>query len=231
MSLRLDFCSREAALFAVMVWHYSGTLPAGRLVCVGVWEDGVFVGVVIFGRGASSEIGSPFGLAQNQVVELCRVALGPHRTATSRIVTVAVRMLRRFCPGLRLLISYADAEVGHVGILYQAMGWLFIGTTNRESLIRIGGRLTHPRTVASRYGTRSIAWLREQVDAETAHVRTLPKFKYVLPLDDAMRQQIAPRVLPYPKRPKEQDPAQSPQGWRVRLAAGRPNSVHGGGHV
>lgn len=66
MSLRLDFCSPEAADFAVRAFHYSHGLPAGRLVCVGAWEAGAFVGAVIFGRGASSEIGSPFGLNQSR---------------------------------------------------------------------------------------------------------------------------------------------------------------------
>lgn len=205
MSLRLDFCSREAATFAVLSNHYSRSMPSGRLVCVGVWEFLLFVGAVIFGRGASSEIGSPFGLRQSEVCELCRVALGPHTAPTSQIVCIAVRLLRRFCPGLRLLVSYADPEHGHHGGIYQAMNWLYLGTTNRESLIRLNGRLFHPRTVASRYGTRGIDWLRQHAAADAGHVRTLPKHRYVLPLDAAMRQQLAPRVQPYPKRERSID--------------------------
>ena len=199
MNLRLDFCSRAAADYAVRAFHYSHCLAAGRLVCIGAWEAGAFVGAVIFGRGASSEIGSPFGLNQSQVCELVRVALGPHTAPTSRIVSVAVRLLRRLCPGLRLIVSYADPEHGHVGTLHQACGWLCIGRTNRESLIRINGRLTHPRTVASRYHTRSIDWLRAHVAIDAALVRTTPKFRYAMPLDVGMRQQLAPRVQPYPR--------------------------------
>jgi len=199
MKLRLDFCDRKAANFAVRAWHYSRKLPAGRLVCVGVWEDGIFVGVVVFGRGASSEIGSPFGLRQSEVCELVRVALGSHQAQTSKIVALAVRLLRRQSPGLRLIVSYSDPEHSHVGILYQAMNWQFIGTTNRESLIRLNGRLCHPRTVASRHRTRSIDWLRQHVAVDAGHVRTAPKFRYALPLDDAMRLQLQPRVRPYPK--------------------------------
>jgi hypothetical protein len=199
MSLRLDFCTREAATFAVKCWHYSRSMPAGRLVCVGAYEAGAFAGAIVFGRGASSEIHSPFGLQQSEVCELCRVALGPHHTPTSRIVSIAVRLLRRQSPGLRLIVSYADPEHGHHGGIYGAMNWLFIGRTNAESLIRLNGRLLHPRTVGSRYRTRSIDWLRDHVAADAAHVRTLPKFRYALPLDADMRQQLLPRVQPYPK--------------------------------
>lgn len=207
MSLRLDFCSRPAGAFACKAWHYSGCLPAGRLATVGAWEHGAFIGAVIFGRGASSEIGSPFSLRQDEVCELCRVALGPHAAPTSQIVAIAVRLLRRQSPGLRLIVSYADPAHGHVGVLYQSMNWLHLGQTSRESLIRLNGRLLHPRTVASRYRTRSIGWLRDHVAGDAAHVRTPPKFRYVMPLDNAMRRQLAPRVKPYPKRPKEQAPA------------------------
>lgn len=207
VSLHLDFCSRDAATFAVKAWHYSRSMPSGRLVTIGAWESGAFIGAVIFGRGASSEIHSPFGLEQSQVVELCRVALGPHQAPTSKVVALAVRLLRKQSPGLRLIVSFADPEHDHVGTLYQACGWLYLGTTARESLIRLNGRLVHPRTVTSRFRTRAIPWLRQHVAPDAGHVRTLPKFRYVLPLDADMREQLAPRVQPYPKRANQQEPA------------------------
>jgi hypothetical protein len=213
----------------VKAWHYSRCLSAGRLVTIGAVEDGRFIGAIIFGRGASSEIGSPFGLCQSQVCELTRVALGPHDTPTSRIVSIAVRLLRQQSPGLRLIVSYADPEHGHHGGIYAAMNWLFIGCTNRESLIRLNGRLLHPRTVASRYRTRSIDWLREHVAADAGHVRTLPKFRYVLPLDADIRRQLAARVMPYPKRPKEQAPA-NPAGL-AGATPSRPLHVPEAAHV
>jgi hypothetical protein len=224
MSLRLDFCSRQAATFAVKAWHYSRSMPAGRLVTVGAWEDGTFVGVVIFGRGASSEINSPYRVGQDEVCELCRVALGQHNAPTSQIVAVAVRLLRRLCPGLRLIVSFADPEHGHVGLIYQAMGWLYLGETHRESLIRIDGQLFHPRTVASRYGTRGIDWLRQHIAADAGHVRTMPKHRYVLPLEAIMRERVAVRVQPYPK----QSHASKAQVAVRRESAGRSLLATGG---
>ena len=212
MNLRLDFCSRSAADFACKAWHYSRSMPAGRLVTIGAWEHQQFIGAIVFGRGASSEIGSPFSLAQDAVCELCRVALAPHRAPTSKIVSIAVRLLRTQSPGLRLIVSYADPERGHHGGIYAAMNWLYAGTTNRESNIQINGHLFHPRTVTSRYGTRAIAWLREHVATDAANIRTAGKHRYVLPLDDDMRRRLAARVQPYPKRPKEQAPAPIPAG-------------------
>ena len=62
MNLRLDWCSYKAAKHAVMNWHYSKTMPIGKLVKIGVWEDDKFIGVVIFGLGASAPLYQNRGL-------------------------------------------------------------------------------------------------------------------------------------------------------------------------
>ncbi|MEO1370700.1 MAG: protein Mom, partial [Acidobacteriota bacterium] len=61
-NLRLDFCSHQAAKHAVLRWHYSRAMPAAKLVRIGVWEDGRFSGVILYGSGANRHLASPFGL-------------------------------------------------------------------------------------------------------------------------------------------------------------------------
>jgi hypothetical protein len=39
VDLKVDFCSYEAAKYAVEHWHYSKTMPAGKTVKIGAWED------------------------------------------------------------------------------------------------------------------------------------------------------------------------------------------------
>jgi hypothetical protein len=200
-TLKLDWCSYEAAKYAVEHWHYSKTMPAGKLAKIGVWEDGRYVGCVLFGRGAASNIASPYGLEQTQICELVRIALDKHTTPVSRIIAIAVRQLRRAQPGLRLIVSFADSNQGHHGGIYQAGGWYYTGAS-RDRATRVHGQLFHPKTLHSRYGYggQSIPWLREHVDPNAENVMLPPKLKYCMPLDDAMRKQIAPLAKPYPKR-------------------------------
>jgi hypothetical protein len=199
------WCSHAAALFACRRWHYTRSLPAGKSVRVGWWESGRFIGVVIFSRGNTPHIGSPFGLTQTEVVELTRVALGEHESPTSRIVAVALRLLQKQSPGLRLVVSYSDPAQGHVGTLYQAGGWCYIGKSRHESLLRVHGRLFHPRTVGSRYGHRGVFWLRQHVDRCAERLVVPPKHKYVFPFDAAIREQLRPLLQPYPKRERSAD--------------------------
>jgi hypothetical protein len=200
--LRLDWCSYEAAKYAVEHWHYSRTMPVGKLVRIGAWEDGRFIGCVVFGRGAASNIASPYGLQQTEVCELVRVALDAHATPVSRIIAIAIRMLKRAQPGLRLIVSFADSDQGHHGGIYQAGGWHYTGAS-RDRATRVHGKLFHPKTLHSKYGIggQSIPWLRQHVDPNAENVFMLPKYKYVMPLDDDMRRRIAPLAKPYPKRP------------------------------
>ena len=210
--LHLDFCSHEAAKHAVMRWHYSRAMPKAKLVRVGVWESGRFVGAILYGLGANRHIARPFGLADTEVCELVRVALAPGRQhPTSQCVAVSLKLLRRQSPGLRLVVSYADAGHGHVGTIYQAAGWLYLGTSE-QSYLRIAGQVVHPRTVYDRYGPggQSVPWLRRNVDPKACRVAMAPKLKYVYPLEAKLRRRLQEVALPYPKSAAEVTPGDAP---------------------
>lgn len=211
--LRLDWCSHAAAKYAVEKWHYSRSLPTPPLVKVGVWEDGKYVGCVLFSRGATNHLGSPYGLIATEVCELTRVALGAHQTATSRVVALALKFLRRRSPGLRLCISFADPNQGHHGGIYQAGGWVYSGVTSpSHKFLDDAGRIWHGRQV-SRTGVKRQYGLSRVVPkiADCTKLPELGKHRYLMPLDDAMRKQIAPLSRPYPKRAKHPSDAAGDQ--------------------
>lgn len=198
--LRLDWCSHEAAKYAVMNWHYSRKMPAGKLVKIGVWESGQFIGCVIFGRGANNNIGTAYKVSQTQVCELVRVALTVHISPVSRVVATAVRMLRKHSPGLRVIVSYADPAQDHHGGIYQAMNWLYVGSSRPQRELRVAGEFMHKRVASSRWGTASPEQIRKMTGLDVEYGPVEWKHTYLYPLDDAMRDQIAPLAKPYPKR-------------------------------
>ena len=191
VDLVVDFCSYRAAKYAVENWHYSRTMPAGKTVKCGVWEDGRFIGVVIYGRGANNHIGSPFNLDQVEVCELARVALAQHSAPVSKVVPLAQKYLLQRSPGLRLIVSYADPEQGHIGLIYQAMNWIYVGSSKPQRFtLGLDGEVVHKRSAFSKFGT---------ITGQT-YSKVLWKHKYLYPLDKAMRRQIEPLAKPYPKR-------------------------------
>lgn len=210
--LRIDWASHDAARYAVETWHYSRRMPKSKLAKVGAWEDGRFIGVVIFGvGGGNSTRGDRYGLEPaGDVAELVRVALREHVTPVSRILAISLKFLVKHCPGLRMIISFADTSQGHHGGIYQAGNWIYTGVTEGDREFHVKGEILHPRTIHLRGWRQVESWLRQNVDPLARLVKTPGKHRYLMPLDDEMRAKIAPLAKPYPKRVKEQDAGHPP---------------------
>lgn len=197
--LKLDFCSAKAARYAVMNWHYSQKMPIGRLVRIGVWEFERFVGVVLYGRGASNNFHKRYNVKKEHVAELVRVALRSHKAPVSQIVAQSIRLLRPVSPGLRLLFSFADPAAGHHGGIYQAGNWVYSGESAACWEYLINGKWTHNREATfGAFGNRRAL---PSVDLKQVPRRkTLPKHRYLYPLDKGIRKQLVALAKPYPKR-------------------------------
>ena len=206
-SLRLDWCSYEAAKYAVLHWHYSKAMPASSLVKIGVWEDGRFVGAIVFGRGATAHLWTQFGMTKDQGCELVRIAMRDHEKPVSQCVAIALRMLRRKCPDLWAVMSFADPNEGHLGRIYQAGNWIYTGRGAGDRFPVIRGKVRHPRTLS------------EMVRRGTVPSRDVfptvwrpGKFRYVYPLTRRARAVFERYRQPYPAAEALNSDARLPDG-------------------
>jgi len=193
MSLRLDWIDYKSAKYAVERWHYSANLPRFKLVKIGVWEDSKFIGVVIYSGGACNNLVKPYGLTQFEGAELTRIALKGHKSSVSKIISISVNMVKKLCPKLRLLVSFADTRQNHVGIIYQAANWIYNGTGEGKPQYFVNGRWYHQRAIGMTFGSLDKVKGCSMRGGSTKH-------RYLMPLDKQMRKQIEPLRKPYPKR-------------------------------
>jgi len=199
--LKLDWATHEAAKYAVENWHYSKTLPVGKLVKIGVWEGKRFIGVVIFAWGMNRNLGSPYGLTVGGACELVRVALTSHRVKVSRIISIALRFLKKQSPGLRIVVSFADPAANHHGGIYQAGNWIYSGKSSASFEWQVDGmRLNKRAYTGHNFGSPKL-----KVPVNAVKKQTPGKHRYLMPLDDEMRKQIEPLRKPYPKRVRSVD--------------------------
>lgn len=191
--LRLDLCSHQSAKYAVEHWHYSETMPKSKVFKIGVWEQGDFIGVILYGVGATSGLVKRYGLKPTQGCELVRVALKDHVSKVSRIISISLMILKKYNPGIRLVVSFADPDQGHLGTIYQAGGWVFCGMTQPSDEYILDGK---------RYQGRSFRNSHKGMEHHPSVqvVKGSSKYRYLYPLDPIMRQQIMPLAKPYPKR-------------------------------
>lgn len=204
LDLHIDWATHEAARYACVNWHYSGCLPAGKLVKVGAWESGKFIGVVLFGRGANNRMAGAYQLCQDEACELVRIALTVHVAPVSRIVAQAIRFLRRQSPGLKLIVSYADPKHGHHGGIYQAGNWIYRGRSQAQRELLINGVFTHKRSAHAKYGTASPEKIAAVSGKKVEWAPVEWKHIYLMPMDNAIKERILTLAKPYPKRTKDQ---------------------------
>jgi hypothetical protein len=199
--LRVDWASADAVKYACTNWHYSRSVPVPPLVKIGAWEDGKFIGVVVFSRGASSNLLSPYGLNQDEGCELTRIALTKHRSAVSRIVRLSLLFLKKHSSGLRLVVSFADPHQGHHGGVYQAGNWIYIGDTAPGQEYWNNGKRLHSRQVSEKGWNVQQGQVRKTVKpSECTIIKTPGKHRYIMPLDAEMKAKILPLSKPYPRR-------------------------------
>jgi hypothetical protein len=209
MNLRLDWCTTAAARWALAKWYHYPNMPSGKVARIGVWEDEKFIGVVLFGSGANPDLGTPYGLKCTECCEMVRVAMGAHKSPVSRIVRIAVLLLKRAFSGLRLIVSFSDPIAGHVGGIYQAGNWVYAGMTTASPEYIFQGRRYQGRAMRMtlsgkgmmdvKFGKNTLERI-GRIDPEAQQVSGSAKHRYLLPLDDEMRVQLEALKQKYPKR-------------------------------
>lgn len=199
--LKVDWATHEATRHACVHYHYSKSVPVPPLLKVGAWECGKFIGVVVFSRGASSNLLKPYGLSQTEGCELTRIALTKHTTPVTRVMRFAVRLLMEKCPSLRLVVSFADPHQGHHGGVYQAGNWLYVGDTAPAKEFWHNGRRYHSRQISAKgWNIQQGAKRKTLRPSDCQIIETPGKHRYLLPLDKRMARQVEPLRKPYPKR-------------------------------
>lgn len=111
-------------------------------------------------------------------------------------------MIRKQSPGLKMIVSYADAlEQGHLGIIYQASNWAYLGVSKGGNGFIIEGVRMHNRSIYSRGWKQQLQWLREHIDPNAEPYDSF-KHRYGYGLTPEMRAKLSEMSLPYPKAPE-----------------------------
>lgn len=201
VDLKIDWATHEAVKYACKNWHYSKSVPVPPLLKVGVWENKIFTGVVVFSRGASSNLLKPYNLKQDEGCELTRVALTNHKTEVSRIIKIAIKFLKSKNKKLRLIVSFADPQYNHHGGIYQAGNWVYTGETAKAKEYWYKNKRLHSRQISEKGYNIQQGKVRKTIKpSQCKIIKTKGKYRYLMPLDKMMKKQIEVLRKEYPKR-------------------------------
>lgn len=191
--MRLEIASNKAIKYACINFHYAKAVPTYS-IGYSVFENNTWCGVVLFGGGASVNMPAKFNLRNGQYLELNRMALNGKQSSTSKVLSIAIKLIKKECPTVRMLFSYADKGQEHKGIIYQATNWYYIENIESSGTeYLLNGIWKHDR---GRYN-----W---GVDFKKLPKRKKAgKHKYIYPLDKTLIPLCKSLSKPYPKQAVE----------------------------
>ena len=134
--------------------HYSGNINgviSDYCFCM-LDDNGDIVGAAIFGRMAMANQWRRFGENQSDVIELRRLACSPDavRNSESYMIGKMIKWLRKNT-SIKVIVSYADAEYGHSGIIYKASNFRYEGFRKGAKVIVFEGKRYHDKTIRTKY--------------------------------------------------------------------------------
>lgn len=142
----------------VLSKHYSRRAPI-FWNGFGLVIDGMIEGVVVYGQPSAPIQKHAFTDRDFKLLELSRLVVQTKRkNAASFLVGNSLQMLEAPCA----IVSYADTEHGHSGIVYQATNWIYTGATkSHDKAYVLNGKRIHPMTLRDRGITDPTRWARE----------------------------------------------------------------------
>jgi hypothetical protein len=197
--MRITRASREAVEYACLHFHYVKLVPPSYSYAYNIYnDDNEWCGCILFGLGANSNMSKFLNCIAGSCLELQRVALNGKQghNATSKAVSMAMREVKKDAVYLKCLFSYADAEQKHVGIIYQATNWIYVGKGGDCPYIGPDGKKYHSRTVnhiKERTG-------KSAEDLGFVRLKVLKKYLYIYPYDKEIKKQMLRKQKSYPKK-------------------------------
>jgi hypothetical protein len=192
--MRLEKASYKAIKYACLNFHYAKAVPTYSIGYSVFNDNKEWCGIVLFGGGASVNMPTKFNLRSGQYLELNRMALNGKQLSTSKVLATAIKLIKKECPTVQMLFSYADKGQEHFGTIYQATNWFYIENIESSGTeYLLNGIWKHDR---GRYN-----W---GVDFKKLPKRKKAgKHKYIYPLDKSLLSLCQSLRKPYPKKAQE----------------------------
>jgi hypothetical protein len=181
--------------------HYLHSLSGGTCLTLGVFLGNRLQGALTLGVGPTLAYSLVADAVPADCLTLTRLWLSDQLPANSesRVLGIVLRSLRQHT-AIKFLVTYADPAQGHIGIIYQATGWLYTGLSEAMPLYDLGdGKLRHSRSLSHAYGTHSVQYFARHSIAVKLTLQSA-KHRYVYFLDPTWQQRLMVPVLPYPKK-------------------------------
>lgn len=143
--------------------HYARRKPMYQFAFALIDNKNEVQGVVIYGRPPVQIEKSVFLRkleSEYKVYELTRLIIQTNeKNAASFLIANSLKLL----PKNNIVVSYADSDMNHCGIVYQATNWIYTGSViSHDCEYVVNGKKMHPKSITERFGITAISkWAKD----------------------------------------------------------------------
>ena len=136
-------------------YHYSKSIKGVKIsYCFKVMYKDKLVGAVLFG-GMATTAWKKFSDSEKKVIELRRLVLVDEagRNSESRVIGFCLRWIKKHNAQIECVVSYADPQYNHSGIIYKASNFKHIGMSGKDKGYKDieTGKIYHSRALRTKY--------------------------------------------------------------------------------
>lgn len=200
--MNAERCDYHTAKGIIENNHYSHKMPQAVKECYAIVDSLFIIGIVVYSIPANRYMFSCVGLDDGW--ELSRLWLkdGMKRNTLSHSVAQTLKAVQP-----DNIMSYADAQYGHCGYIYQALNFIYLGKTKPEKRYLIDGKLITRRGLGRRKGITEKEHREQILNSGGVEFLSAPKHKYLYLRDRRQRRQFCKEhtIIAYPKQEKPSD--------------------------
>jgi len=121
----------------------------------GLFLENEIKGVICYGTPSSAPLRSGIAGKENasNVIELTRlwVCDSVPKNGESYLIGNTIKKVNK-----EIIVSYAEIQQGHVGVVYQATNWIYTGLSAKRTNWKVQGIEKHCQTLADKYTAKEI---------------------------------------------------------------------------
>jgi hypothetical protein len=187
--MSVELCDVSEVRDFITKWHYSGGINGVRSrYCFKLLYDGEIIGAAIFGGVAMANVWKKYVSREEDLLELRRLCCidDTPKNTESYFIGQCLRWLLKNTE-VKKVISYADMDCGHSGIIYRATNFEYLGKTSTGRVILYQGKRYHDKAIRTKYKGKLKPFaqrLREALErGDATYTRTKGKHRYLYDLE------------------------------------------------
>lgn len=196
--------------------HYSGKVVQNSQLHIGVYYNGKLEGAMQYGPSLDKRKiqGLVKDTGWHEFIELNRMAFSDvlPRNSESRALAIGMKLLRKYAPQVKWVVTFADGTQCGDGTIYRAAGFMLTGIKENENIgLLPSGMVVHKMTLESNplqthnyLGGKSYSTITHgkndwQLFLSSINGQSMPGYqlRYIYFIDPTYREKLTVPELPY----------------------------------